>query len=174
MTYSISITDDDICTSLRAWLVQAIGCEVVRGLDNRVPMPKGGFIVITPGTQQRLATNTVTPITDPMNETQEIMQPIMQGVQLDFYGPNSASWAAIIATLWRDETTCVFLSEQPGHIQPLYNNEPMQMALIDGEQQYEQRWIVKAFMQYNGVVTLNQQFFTGVNVTIVDVDATIH
>lgn len=174
MTYSISITEDDVCTALRAWLLQAIGCEVVRGLDNRVPMPEGGFIAITPVTQQRLATNVVTQRPGFVEPSQETMQKIMQGIQIDCYGPTSGDWAAIISTLWRDETTCTYLAEYSGKIQPLYTNDPVQMPLVNGEQQYEERWIVKAFLQYNGVVTLDQQFFTGVDVGLINVDATYH
>jgi hypothetical protein len=175
MTYSISITEDDVCTALRAWLIQVCGCEVVQGLGNRVPMPKGDFICITPGTQKRLGTNTVTTHPNIAQPSQDTMQPIMQGIQIDLYGAKSSDWAAIISTLWRDETTCTFMTElQGGAIQPLYNSDPIQMPLVDGEQQYEERWIVKAFLQYNGTVTLDQQFFTGANVGLVDVDANYH
>ena len=170
MTYSINITEDDVCAALRAFLLQAFGCEVVRGFDNRVPMPVNVFINITTQTHKRLATNTVT--LNPNSSLQTITQPIRLGVQLDFYSANAADMAAIFETLWRDTSTCDFLAAQGGYIQPLENNDPMQMAIVDGEQQYSQRWIVKAFLQYNGAVTLDQQFFEGATVTLVDVDTT--
>lgn len=172
MTYSISITEDDVCAALRTWLIAAIGCEVVRGLSNRVPMPLGGFIVMTPGTQQRLSTNIVEgfPADLPIDESQGVTQHVMQGIQLDLYGANAGDWAGIISTLWRDTTTCDALE----NIQPLHNSEPLQMSLVDGEQQYEERWIIKVYLQYNATVTLNQSFFKGVSVELIDVDATIH
>lgn len=98
----------------------------------------------------------------------------MQGVQVDVYGPDSGTWAAILATVWPDDSTFNFLNEQGGGCRPLLCSDPMQMPLIDGEQQYEERWIIKVFLQYNATVSLNQLFFESVNLGLIDVDATIH
>jgi len=45
------------------------------------------------------------------------------------------------------------------------------MTLINGEQQFEQRWRVEASMQYNPVVTMAQGSATALNVGLVSTDA---
>ncbi len=42
---------------------------------------------------------------------------------------------------------------------PLHADDPKQMALVNGEEQYEQRWMVLANLQYNPTVNVPMQFF---------------
>lgn len=173
MTYSIDVTDEMLFTDLRAWLLHAFsGVEVVQGLINGVPMPKGAFINMVPAGQLRLATNTKTYAPSAgVNAAELSQQSIQKTIQLDFYGPISGDQAAIVSTLWRDDSGCAFFSLLPSHLQPLYNSDPLQMPLIDGEYLYEQRWLIKVVLQYNPVVTSDQEFFTGVSVLLKEVDA---
>ena len=57
-----SITESAIFAAVRAFLLTILpgGIEVVRGLDNRVPEPRGpNFVTLTPSRRERLGTNVV-------------------------------------------------------------------------------------------------------------------
>ena len=165
MSAAVSPIESDVLTALRSFIVGLIpSVEVVRGLGNRVPMPPAPFIAITTILQKRLATNV-----DTYNaEQQQMSQADMQvDVQIDCYGPNSLSWATILAILLRDPYGCDQLSP---NCQPLYADEPRMMPLIDAEQQYEERWMLQASLQYNPVVTITQQSATVANVELIEID----
>ena len=73
--------------------------------------------------------------------------------------------------LFRDEyTTDLF----PANIQPLYADDPVQLPLIDGEQQYEQRWKLEATLQYNPILTTSQQSMLDVIVELAPIDQTFN
>ena len=44
------------------------------------------------------------------------------------------------------------------------------MPLTDSEQQYEQRWMATAVLQFNPVVTVPQDFANALTINLVDVD----
>jgi len=90
------------------------------------------------------------------NGTKAVTQAIEWTVQLDCYGVQSMQWANILTTLFRDEFSCSALKP---YIQPLGADDPISLPLINGEQQYEQRWVVEAKFQYNSITTVPQQFF---------------
>jgi hypothetical protein len=167
MTASISLTDQDVFTALRGFLVGALptGTEIVQGLDNGVPMPVGGFVSMTAGRMRRLETNTRA---YPTATTEVITTPTELTIQLDFYGSASAQWAAITQALFRDEYAT---SQFPPNIAPLYADDPSQMPLVNGEEQYEQRWRVDAALQYNPDITVPITTFNTVGTTgVVPVD----
>jgi hypothetical protein len=88
---------------------------------------------------------------------------------LDFYGPDSQEWAIKTVALWRDEyATEIF----PSNIQPLYADDPIQIPLIDGEAQYEQRWRLAGSLQYNPILSTAQQSMLGVNIGLAPIDQT--
>ena len=88
-------------------------------------------------------------------------------MQLDFYGPSSQIWAVETMALFRDEyATQIF----PSNIQPLYADDPIQIPLIDGEAQYEQRWKLVASLQYNPTLTTSQQSMLDVVVGLAPID----
>lgn len=153
----IAPAQSDVLTALRSFILSLISCEVVQGLANGVPMPAGPFIVMTPLSQVRLSTN-VGSYADPTptTGTANSQQAVQVGVQLDCYGPVSGDWAATLSTMLRDEYACLLMAP---NVQPLHADDPRMMPLIDGEQQYEQRWTVTAVLQYNPVVSTPMQFF---------------
>jgi hypothetical protein len=90
-------------------------------------------------------------------------------MQLDFYGSTSQSWAMETQALFRDEyATEIF----PPNIQPLYADDPVQIPLIDGEAQYEQRWKVLARLQYNPILSTSQQSMLAVDIELAPIDQT--
>lgn len=147
-----------------------VDTEVVRGLGNRVATPEGGFVAMTALLQRRLATNierTNDPFPGPEEGTRAVQQNTRVEMQLDFYGPLSGDWAAMAETLWRDEQGCALLAPD---CQPLYADSAVMAPLVDGEEQYQQRWTLRAFLQYNPVTTLPQQFAGEAHVGLINVE----
>lgn len=130
------------------------GVEVIQGQVNLVPMPVGQFICMTPIMQRRLSTNVST--YRPDDGERDVMQPTEYTIQLDCYGPDSSDHATTISTMLRDFYGCDFL--RPFQCQPLFTGEPSQVPLINGEENYEQRWMVEAVLQFNPIVTTPQEF----------------
>lgn len=170
MTVQISITDDDVFTALRAFLVKVLpaGTEIVQLQDNGVPMPQGPFVGMNNGDNQRLETNTRTYVGGAPG-TKKILAPSAYSMNLDFYGPNSGAWAATTQAMFRDE---IAVETFPANIVPLYADNPIQLPLISGEQLYEQRWRLKAVMQTNTEITVNQDSATALGVGLVSVERT--
>jgi len=169
MTVTIDIVDQQVFGVLRAFLTAVLpnGIEVVQAQDNRVAMPLGGFVTMNNAGKKRLATNVST--YTPTGSTKSVQMSTRYDMQLDFYGPLSESWAQMAQALFRDEFA---VNMMPANIQPLYADDPMQIPLIDGEQQYEQRWKLTATMQYNPIVTVSQDFADTLTVIPAEVDAT--
>lgn len=156
MTALVSITQEAVFTALRTFILSLIDCEVIQGLGNRVSTPTGSFIAMTAINQKRLSTN-ISVYTDPgVNPgTRGAMQPSQITIQVDCYGAESQDWAIILTTMLRDPYGCDSMAPT---VQPLYADDPIQLALTDAEAEYEQRWLITAVLQYNPVVTLPQQF----------------
>ena len=149
------------------------GVQVVKGLGNRVPLPKGGvetmpgFIVVTPLFHDRLRTNIDLWNTDQiLSAPQTCEQGLQARVQIDCFGTMSEDWANLISTLWRDQYGCSALNPI---CSPLYADDPRQIALEDSEAQYEERWCIDARLQTNVVVTISQQFAIQATPKLIDI-----
>jgi len=198
VTVTVSITETNVFTALRAFMLAILpsGVSVIRGQVNRVAEPSGpDYVVLTPGTRTRLATNvdalTVTrtglvfvgtggPITfvgsSPISFFSATGAKTSQAstqfaVQVDVHGPNASDNAQIITTLFRDEYACDALAASGFEIQPLYASDPQQLAFINGEAQYEDRWGVDLQLQVNPVVSTPQEFADRLQITSRNVDA---
>lgn len=169
MTAVVSLVQKDIYTALRTFILGLITCEVVDGLDNGVPMPTGPFIAITALYLNRIETN-INSYSDPTPTTGTTNTELhaQYAIQIDVYGPLSSDWASIIVTMFRDEYGCDSLAP---NVQPLYADDPKQIPIVDGEENYEQRWMITANLQYNPVIQTPMQFFTTATVGIIEVDA---
>ena len=159
---TVANTLTDVYTALGNFVAAQLGLspgQVVQGYPNRVAMPVGPFVLMTGMLKKRLRTNVdnyagtsdVAPAPGPV--TAEQGQQIM--VQLDCYGPQSSDWSDILSTLLRDNVGCEALLPV---CQPLYADDPVRSPLIDSEAQYEDRWIVSAYIQYNAVTTTAQTY----------------
>lgn len=171
MAVTISITDTDIFTALRTFILACVpsGLEVVKGQDNGVPMPSGNFCTMTAISNGRIEWN-VTTYTDPVNTlgTSNQMTPSEFVAQLDFYGSNSAQNSKIVESISRSDFGMSQFTN--ANIKPLYASEPQQIPLINGEEQYEQRWKVDFHLQYNPVVQTSQDFAGTLSVSTVNVE----
>lgn len=170
---SMTPTEREILTALRTFILAILpsGVEVVQGQDNRVPEPTSlDFVVMTPLAQQRLSTNVDTysaTLTSPFSQV-EITADTQYGVQLDIHGPNASTYTMQLALLWRDS----YATDNIGDalVTPLYADDPHQAPFINGENQYETRWVVTVYMQVNPVVTAPQESATTLDITLYEAD----
>ncbi len=91
-------------------------------------------------------------------------------IQIDIHGPNSANFAAIVATAFRDEyATEAFAALNPA-ISPLYADDPRQLPFHNAEQQIEDRFVIEANLQVNFTIVVPQQFADELAITSVPVE----
>lgn len=172
---TISVTLDQLYTAVGTFLQTVLGAvPVVQGQGNQVAapavatdtaMPTSGYVQMQAFNNRRTATNQDT--WDPDAQTQASESDREVQMALDFYGPQSQDWAVLVTTLWRDGYGVAQLAPVCA---PLYADEEFQIALVDGEEQYEERWHVDAYLQYNPVTTTVQQSATALSVTLINVD----
>lgn len=91
-------------------------------------------------------------------------------IQLDVHGPNGSDNAQLVSTMFRDQTAYdAFTAFNPA-IAPLYCSNPRQVPFSDGEQQYEDRWIVELEIQVDQTVRVAQQFAETLGVEVISVE----
>lgn len=160
--------DDTITTAVRSFLLAVIpaNVEVFQGQANRVPEPVSeNFVMFTPRSRRRLATNQVTwPLDDPAADALAHGHSTEIIFQLDLHGPLGADMAQTIGTLWRDEYACQALAS--AGIQPLFANDGNQLPFINGEHQYENRWVMEIALQASPIVSTPQDFAATLAATI--------
>ena len=172
MTATVSVTESDLYTALRTFLLGLVSCPVQQSQQNRDAMPTGDFILMTGLNAPGLSTDKTTFIPGQSNPGSETHSRSTQwNAQIDCYGPDAANMAALIATAFKTDYAATALAGAAIEIQPLYAEDPRQMTIVNGENQYEPRWIVELAFQYNPVVTLPQDFAIGLTVIPAEVDA---
>jgi hypothetical protein len=102
--------------------------------------------------------------------TNSMLQKLEVVAQLDVYGPGSADLATIISTAFRDEYGVDLFAASGFDVAPLYADDPRQIGFIDGEVQWEERWIIEAHIQANVSVVVPQQFAAVLSLDLVNVD----
>jgi len=161
----------DVYAAIATFIVGVTGLaadQVVQGLPNRAPMPLPGFVMFQATEFRRLRTNQHGwDEIDPQPATMAIDQAIELTVQIDCYGPSSADWATMLSTLLRDEYGCTALAPS---CQPLFADEARMIPLVDGEEQYEERWSLDARFQVNPVTTIPQQYADTLDLNFVSVE----
>lgn len=173
----ISITDDDVFTALRAFVLDVLpsigGDNVRQGQQNDVPMPPGpDFVLLIAANRAALATTIrdYTPPVDPIPATgiRDTTRSTQVGVMVNFYGPGATDNAQIFNQLFRDLYGCDFL--RPHGVQPLWCDDGRQLPLVDSEKQYETRWMIQTLMQINPTISTSQEFADTLDLTIVEAD----
>lgn len=176
MTVSVSITESNILTVLRAFLITILpdGTEIVKGQVNRVSPPTSpNYVVMTSLMRTRLSTN-VDAYSDPFptpGGDRTILTATRATIQLDVHGPMAGDNSQLLLARLRDDAACQAFSTSGFEMQPLYATDPRQMPFITGEGQYEDRWSLDAEIQINPVVTVTQQFAGALTAGIINVDA---
>lgn len=170
MTLAIDITGEALLTALRTFLLSAFAAEVIQGQANRVAMPKGSFIEMTPLLTADLSTARST--YTPAQQLQSIANPVQWTCQLDFYGDGAADNAAMFKTVIRTAYACDQFAASGLVFQPLYASDARNTAMINGEQQYENRYTLEFVAQFTPIVGVTQQSALALNVELAEVDET--
>jgi hypothetical protein len=173
MALTVTPGIDAVFTKVRAYLLGIVpaGTIVLRGPVDRAAQPESDHIVVTPQMRKRLRTNVyrdVDPNIVPDDGTTQMEEGVQLELLIDCYGDTlAADWAAMVETTFRSEYAVTALAPDCA---PLYADEARQVPLVTGEEQYLERWMVRAMLQYNPVTTTPQQFADSVDVNIINVD----
>ena len=146
MSVILDINDQDIFKAMRVFIQSFVPStvQVVQAQDNRVPMPKGGFITMNNTGMDRLSFNVDN--YQSINQGKTILTPTQYSMQLDFYGPDSQIWAMQTMALFRDDyATALF---------------PLNI----------QRWKLVASLQYNPILSTTQQSMVAVDIAVASID----
>ncbi len=103
------------------------------------------------------------------NGTKTLLQKIAMTVQCDIHGPTSGDNAQRLSTIWRDQSGIDAFVGTP--LVPLYCSDPSQVPFDNGEQQYEERYIVDLTFEADLDITLTQQFADQLYANLTSVDA---
>lgn len=174
-TYAPSITIDDVITALIAFLQPFVGnfngtaitpnvpTPIVRGQVNQVNPPQPAFVKVTEILRRALDTPVFENSSDPDVQQATVKNTKQFDIQIDFYGSNAGDWSAAVENVWRSP----YAPEQfPAGTAPLYCSDAHQAPLITGEEQYENRWVITASVEYNPVVIVPQQSATQIETSI--------
>lgn len=169
---TINVTEDDLMTALRGFLLSAFQCEVFQGQGNRAATPKGMSIEMTTMRMRDLSTNKTKydDTGDPATATIKNSRSSEWAVQLDFYGETSMAMASTVAGLVRTPYAVEMLAATGIDLAPLYANDPIQTTMVNGEQQYEPRWTVELVNQFNPVLSTPMQYIALTSLDLVSVD----
>lgn len=163
-------TKSQVMTALGKFILSLVSCEVVQGLDNRVPMPKGDFVVMTPILSPVLATNVST--FDAAQGTETLHRSTRYDVQVDCYGATASDRAALLSMMLRSEYACNSFAASGYDVQPLYAEDPHQLPFVNAEAQYEERWSFTAALQFSPAVSTPMEFFDEAKIGLYEVDTT--
>ena len=172
---TLNLTEDQITKTVGDFIASVLpfGTPIIVGQDNYVPEPGApDFVIMWPIMRARLAfgSDDWRFITNPT--TLQHIAPSRVVIQIDVHGPASSDNAEIIAALWQDEAACDFFDGVGLPMRPLFAEEPAQIPFINGEAQYETRWVVKAHLQANFTVSTAQQFADTLTAIPINVQAT--
>jgi hypothetical protein len=171
MTLAVTPTVSDVVTTLGNFIVSIVptGTTVLRGPIDRAAYPNTDFVLMTPVHRTRLRTNLYNDnVPDTGDGSTDLEQGTQMEVQVDMYGDSlGADWCAMFTTVFRSEAGSIALAPI---CQPLYADDGRMLPLVTGEEQYLERWMVRAVLQYNPVTTLVTQFADTVEVTTINVD----
>jgi len=169
MSATVDLNEADVFGALRAWMLGILppGAEVIKTQDNRVPMPARGttFATLNNVHQRRLSTNQ--PSWDSTNGMD--MMPTEYQIQIDAYGPDAGEWAQMLMSLSRAADVN---DNWPAGVRMLYIDDGIQLPMIAGEHQFEARWKLQAFIQYNPTTTRPMPTMTQAQVGLREIDTT--
>lgn len=172
MALTITPVLDDLFAPLGTFIKTVIptGVPVVQLPTNRasMPPPVPGFVGMRFVQTPRISTNVNRwDDQDPLADEMRIEVSTRIVAQLDCYGASSGDWAQMLVAVLRDEYGVLGLAPR---MSPLFADDPRFAPLIDGEEEYEQRWIVNANLQYNPVTSTDMQFANEANAVLINVD----
>lgn len=180
MSYQLDLIDTSVFTALRAFILDTLGTavtEVVRAPVNRVPAPKNyPYIIMSPLSKTEIAWPSIN-ISDPLVQPQSesITMPTEFAIQLDAFGPTAGDIMQMLyQTIQSPNAFDFFNTYSIQGVAPIYADAPNQAPFVDGEAEYEVRWIMRLRLQYNPTLTTAVQTASQAVVGIINVEATYH
>lgn len=165
------MTESEVMTGVRAYLrgILGDGAVVLQTQVNRVAAPDSeNFVMMTPMSRIELGTSVDEyPLDDDAPTAITVTQPTEFTTQLDFYGPLGGDWAQKVITLTRN----LYGAERL--VTPLFTSGARQTPFINGEGQYENRWIVSLVLQINPSVSTAAQFADTVTVDTILIEGIV-
>lgn len=170
MTAAITAnTEDQVFDTLWGFVSSlfdpSLAGQVFKGYQNMTATPTGTYAVVSSGVKTRLDQGDRD--YDPTNGLMLVTRHTQYYYQIDCYGPSAPDWADIIAVAWNSPWSCGQLNgtglnapTTKATLQSLYADEPQQITIVNAENNYEQRFMVKLYLQVNPIVSLPQDFFT--------------
>jgi hypothetical protein len=158
-----SILQSDVFKAVGDFLanVLPVGFSVVQGLDNQVPPPISNFASMQIVNQTRLATNIREDVLDLINgDSTQITQKVEISIQVDIYSETASDQSSVVSTLFRDAYAYDYF---PANIKPLYCDDPKQLVFVNDAQQYEKRFMIMLYLQYDPMVTVDTQLAVELN-----------
>lgn len=159
-TVSPSITEQNLYKALGDLFATLTDAEIVQGQVNRVAMPAGPCVVMSPGFSVQLAT----PVSTYTNTQQSIEQATQWAVQIDCYGDGSAETARVLSMIFRTGYAADTMAGDGFDLAPLYADDPKQLSFDTGNDQYTERWTFNAVIQYNPVINTPIQSMTQISI----------
>jgi hypothetical protein len=89
-------------------------------------------------------------------------------IQVDVHGPFSADNATAIETYFRDGAAVDAMLGTG--VTPLYADDARQMAFLNAEDQFEERWSVDVHLQADPATIIPQYFIGALGMTVISVD----
>lgn len=157
-----SVTQQDIYKEVRAYLLGLFSCPpqtVIQGYQNNNPLPNEA-VVMTILFENEL--DMAVSHYDLAADKTAVQQSVEVTMQVDCYGPQAATRARKLATLWKNHYTTAALKS----CQPLYSNSPKRLPIINEQSVYEDRWLVELTLQYNPYFEHDQTFLVMPQISI--------
>lgn len=152
---TVNVTQESLYVVLRSFILNVTGIpHVVKSQGNRVPMPKGDFATMTPMGTTGLSTAMVD--YSDASGTGSTSRDTQWRCQIDFYGTSAADNCAALSTMVRSLYAADFFRDSP--LSPLYSSEPLQTSMVNGEDQWEDRWTMDFIGQFNPAVIFPVDF----------------
>lgn len=157
---------DAVWQAISALFPPEIAANVFKGFQNMTSTPLDSYVAISPGVNQRQ--DQIRHDYDPVNQLVLIGRHTTYSYQVDCYGPAGPDYASIISIAWRSGYMADYVTANALPFQILYADEPQQLNFSNGELQYEQRFMLRVYLQVNQTVALPQDFFVGPTPVIVE------
>ncbi|HDL7834733.1 TPA: hypothetical protein PXP42_000348 [Yersinia enterocolitica] len=91
-------------------------------------------------------------------------------IQVDIYGDNAGDRAISLETLFRTGYAYDAIKSIDERVAPLYSSEAIQAPMINGENQWQERYIVTVSLQVHITIDVPQDYFDKVYFTIEQAD----
>lgn len=167
MTAIYDLSANDIIDAVSEY-IEPIAGRCQRSQANGVPMPKGEFCILTVlGLDKLSVTKEVNQDTgDPATSRIGYTDVKQVRIQLDIYGDDSEDRANAIYTTFPSSYAYDKIKSINEKVAPLSADRPFNAAMIDAEQQWQDRWTMTLHVQAHITVSFPMGYYDKVELTI--------